>query len=135
MTQWVTFERGADGRWTATLPVNTGYGSPGHDRSMITLEVGTTSTSALRPDRKCDWQVRRAMEVLSVTPTTVVVDIRAEYTDAIHCMLPRRPVSCARDAVVTYTLVRAFCAAGCTAKPVALADGGVEATCSCDAGP
>lgn len=132
---WVTFERGADGRWIANLPVNTGYGSPSADRNFVTLEVGTTSTSSHRPDRKCDWQVRRAMDVLAVTPTTVVVDIRVEYSEANHCMLPRRPVSCARDAVVTYTLVRPFCAAGCAAKPTALADGGVEATCSCDGGP
>jgi hypothetical protein len=133
-TQWVTFERSADGTWIANLPVNTGYGSIGLDRSFVTLEVGRTSTSSLRPDRTCSWQVRRAMEVISVTDTTIVVDIHAEYTDAVRCTLPRRPVSCARDTVVTYSLVRPFCAAGCTAKPSVRADGGVEATCSCDGG-
>lgn len=134
--QWVTMSPGEGGKWTANLPVNTGVGSPGMDRSQVVLEIGTTSTSQLQPDRTCNYQVHRDMKVAEMTSTKLVVGIHSTYTEAVGCTLPRRPVSCARDTVVTYTLTRAFCASRCLAKPTVLRDGGVEATCDCaDAGP
>ncbi len=132
---WITFDKNENGKWAANLPVNLAGGSPGSDRNFVVVEVGTTSTSELQPDRTCNWTVRRAMTVREVTPTKLVVDIKSEFTDAVRCTLPRRPVSCSQDAVVTYSLVRPFCPASCIAKATPLKDAGVTASCTCaDAG-
>lgn len=129
---WITFRPANGGRWTATLPVNTGVGAPAMDRADVALEIGASTTSELRPDRTCNYQIRRTMTVLEVSPTRLVVQIRSEYTEAVNCTLPRKPASCIRDAVVTYTLTRPFCASRCIATPHLQRDGGVEATCICD---
>ena len=132
---WVLVQPAKDGTWKANLPVNTGFGSPGLDRHELLLEVGHVERSALRPDRTCAYEVAREMQVLEVNPSTIVARVRSEYSDAVRCTLPRRPVSCNRDAVVTYTLVKPFCASRCIAQTTLARDGGVDARCHCpDAG-
>ncbi|MBX3210325.1 MAG: hypothetical protein KF764_35160 [Labilithrix sp.] len=128
---WVLVNPTRDGKWTATLPVNTGGGSLAIDRHDLLLETGHVETSSLRPDRTCAYEVTREMRVLDVTPTRIVVEVKAEYTDAVRCSLPRRPVACKRDVVVTYTLATPFCAPGCAAQMTLLRDGGAGATCMC----
>ena len=125
------------GRYRANLPVNTGVGSLAIDRHDIVLDVGQVETSVLRPDRTCAYEVSRRIEIREVGPTRIVANVRSEYTDAVRCTLPRKPVSCKRDVDVTYTLVDAACPPGCIAEPKPrLRDGGVEATCVCpDGGP
>ena len=132
---WVLVQPAKDGTWKANLPVNTGVGSPGIDRHDLRLEVGHVERSALRPDRTCAYEITREMQLLEVTPSKIVASVRAEYSDAVRCTLPRRPVSCTRDAVVTYTLAKPFCASRCIAQMTLARDGGVDATCDCpDAG-
>ncbi len=128
---WVLVQPANGGAWKANLPV----GSPGLDRHDLLLAVGHVERSALRPDRTCAYEIAREMQVLEVSPSKVVVRVRSEYSDAVRCTLPRRPVSCSRDAVVTYTLARPFCASRCIAQMTLARDGGVDATCQCpDAG-
>ncbi|OJY16156.1 MAG: hypothetical protein BGO98_04910 [Myxococcales bacterium 68-20] len=132
---WVLVQPAKDGAWKANLPVNTGVGSPGLDRHDLLLDVGRVERSALRPDRTCAYEIAREMQVLEVSPSKIVVRVRSEYSDAVRCTLPRRPVSCNRDAVVTYTLAKPFCASRCIAQMTLARDGGVDATCHCpDAG-
>lgn len=125
-----------DGRWVANLPINTGVGSPGIDRHDVLLEVGQVAKSSIRPDRTCAWEVSREIEIREVSPAKIVANIRTEWTDAVRCTLPRKPVSCTRDVDITYTLVRALCPPRCLAQPGPVArDGGVDAKCVCpDAG-
>ncbi len=125
------------GKYRANLPVNTGVGSLAIDRHDVVLDVGQVETSVLRPDRTCAYEVSRRIEIREVGPTRIVANVRSEYTDAVRCTLPRKPVSCKRDVDVTYTLVDAACPPGCIAEPKPrLRDGGVEATCVCpDGGP
>lgn len=123
------------GRWSANLPVNTGVGSPAVDRHDVLLEVGQVAESVLRPDRTCAYEISRRIELLEVGPTKIVANVRSEYTEAVRCTLPRKPVSCKRDVDVTYTLVNALCPPRCIAQPKPVQrDGGVEATCTCPDG-
>ncbi|MBX3264417.1 MAG: hypothetical protein KF782_32395 [Labilithrix sp.] len=127
----VTPAPGRDGAGSADLPVNTGGGAIAVDRHDLRLAIGHVERSALRPDRTCAWEVSREMRVLEVSPTRIAVEVRAAYTDAVRCTLPRRPVSCERDVVLTYTLARPFCDSGCAAAMIRSRDGGVDARCSC----
>ncbi len=124
-----------DGKWSANLPVNTGVGSPGIDRHDVVLEAGQDAKSVIRPDRTCAYEVSREIEIREVSPTKIVANVRSEYTDAVRCTLPRKPVACKRDVDVTYTLVEALCPPRCIAQPnPPLRDGGVEAKCICPDG-
>ena len=130
-SSWVLVARSPDGAWSANLPMNTGGGAIAVDRHDLRLEVGHVERSAFQPDRTCAWEVSREMRVLEVSPTKVVVAVSAAYTDAVRCTLPRRPVSCARDVVLTYSLARPFCDPGCAAEMTRARDGGVDARCTC----
>jgi len=131
----VTIRPATGGRWNANLPVNTGVGSPAIDRHDVLLEVGHVADSVIRPDRTCAYEVSRKIEIREVGPTRIVANVRSEYTDAVRCTLPRKPVSCIRDVDVTYTLVNALCPPRCIAQPKpVLRDGGIEATCICPDG-
>ena len=125
-----------NGKWSANLPVNTGVGSPAIDRFDVQLDVGHVERSVIRPDRTCAYEVSREIAIREVSPTKIVANVRSEYTDAVRCTLPRKPVSCKRDVDVTYTLVNALCPPRCIAQPKPVQrDGGIEATCTCtDAG-
>jgi hypothetical protein len=117
--------------FAATLPVNTAGGSMEIDKTDVLLAVGAVAHTEIQPDRTCSYRITRNVRIQEATPTKIVAEVRSEYGEAVRCTLKRAPVSCARDTVVTYSLVKPLCAAKCTAKTTLLRDGGVDAVCTC----